>query len=196
MTCGSSCAPSPPATPSPCKFAAPASPGAASKTEAQSSAAALRRQLQQETPEELALVRRGEASAVARINHLKNKVATHERNAALLTASLAAQHELLADVAARVDEVVRAAQLARPTSSPRELKEHDPHWEAVIGAVHQLQQRLQRGSSTTPLRSPGSSNRPARPFIAPSVPVSHYATTASKPCCSVGVRSSPAATKS
>ena len=63
-------------------------------------------------------MRRGEGAAVMRINHLKATNAAHERNLALLTHSLSAQHELLADVGARM-----AALSKMLPKNPRELAE-------------------------------------------------------------------------
>ena len=95
---------------------------------------------------EVALVRRGgEDAALARINHLKGTVAAHERNVALLTSTLAAQHELLAEVAAGVDALARALP-----GEHRGLHEPPPvDWTAVASAVRTLQQRVRRGAAAS-----------------------------------------------
>lgn len=111
--------------------------------------------LEDETPAETALVRRGEAAAVARINHLKSVVASHERNVDLLTTTLSAQNSMLSDVGTRVAALAKALP-----QSPNELSEQGdtPQWEAVLAAVHQLQQRIQKGAmpSSTQRGSPAS----------------------------------------
>ena len=110
-------------------------------------------------------MRRGEQAAIARINHLKGANAVHERQIAVLTASLAAQHELLADVNQRVAALARAVP-----ASPRELKQQagaQPELlESLARAVHQLQVRLQKGALPASARS-GVGSGAARSAEAP-----------------------------
>ena len=133
------------ATPSPHRQSTPVVPPAA----------ALKRMIESETAEETALVRRGEGAAVMRINHLKATNAAHERNLALLTHSLSAQHELLADVGARM-----AALSKMLPKNPRELAESRVDIEAVAREVHSMHLRLSRGSQPS---SMGSGPRRAAP---------------------------------
>ena len=128
------------------------------------SAQALKRLLDEETPAEAALVRRGEASAVARINHLKGTVATHERTIDLLTTSLSAQHELLFDVQGRVDA------LAKALPSPADEQSGPHQWEAVVAAIHQLQQRLNKGAQPSSKSPRSASSSTARPKASPRNP--------------------------
>ena len=109
--------------------------------------------IESETAEETALVRRGEGAAVMRINHLKATNAAHERNLALLTHSLSAQHELLADVGARM-----AALSKMLPKNPRELAESRVDIEAVAREVHSMHLRLSRGS-------PEANTDPSGPLI-------------------------------
>ena len=106
---------------------------------------ALAEMLEQEAASEAALIRKGEAAALARINHLKAANATQERTIALLTASLASQHEILQDVEARVTALAQA--LPRPVSQQQQSTQASPSWEAVYAAIQTLHRRLQRGTS-------------------------------------------------
>ena len=102
----------------------------------------------------MTLIRKGEAAALLRINHLKASNAALERNLALHTASLAAQHELVTDVAARL------TALAKVLPHPQKMKPEDaPPWEAVYAAIVQLHHRVQRGAS-------GASSAAARGGVA------------------------------
>ena len=154
MTCSALPSSTPPMTPSPQRLAKPvAAPSASPPT-----ASALRRMLDHETAAELAIVRRGEQAAVARINHLKGAVASHERNVSVLTQSLSAQHELLSGVG----EKLSALALSLP-KSPKQLGTADAkEWERVVAAVHQLDQQLRRGAmpSSTKTKPVASATAP------------------------------------
>ena len=108
--------------------------------EAVPSQRALEQLLAQETADEIALVRRGEEHALARINHLKAVSASRERNLALLNASMVAQHELLADVTARLTALTRALP------SPQACASLEPPWNGVARDLHNLHARLAAGA--------------------------------------------------
>ena len=123
--------------------------------------------LEQETVGEMELIRRGEDVALARINHLKATNAAHERNLALLTASLAAQSEMLHDVRSRVAVLTRSIpspqslqqleqqqQQQQPrsqrTQQQQQQQQQQHSWVTVAAALHQLNSRLQKGVGPQP----------------------------------------------
>jgi hypothetical protein len=107
-------------------------------------------------------------AALARINHLKSANLAHERNLALHSSALSAQHELLHDV------TVRCASLLTMLSAPQQhppppqqqqwaatsAKDGSPSYEVVYASVLQLHQRLQRGAQP---QASSSTQRPATP---------------------------------
>ena len=149
----------PVSTPPPASKSEKISPVAAANAVKQSSATpplpsqhALTEMIKDETSAEVALVRRGEEAALARINHLKAASIQHERTNMLLTEQLAAQNEILADITARVAALSRA--LPGPAS-----KTAPPPWEAVHAAIMTLNQRLSRGTAARQGGTPSSASR-------------------------------------
>lgn len=100
--------------------------------------------LREESVAEMAIVRRGDQAAVQRIAHLKAQAAAQERHIELLTASLAAQSDMLRDVATFVASVVQALPPPSHGGAPAAPLALPEDRVAVLRTLHQ---RLQRGTA-------------------------------------------------
>lgn len=132
---GASDAPVPPPVP---PRTAPARTRHVPTTRRVPSQSALEAMLAEEEQSELLLVRRGERSAISRINYLKASLAARERHNELLSGSLTLQSELLHDVSRRVATMVKAL-------GPPESLDGSPSQQALAIELLQLQRRIARG---------------------------------------------------